>query len=60
MFHISELTTETGSTRAVEIAGPSEEPGVQFDLQSDSDKQKADKVNLRLGDEFDDPLAIMW
>jgi hypothetical protein len=60
MFLISGLTTKTGSTRVIDIAGPSEEPGVQFDLQSDSDKQKADKVNLRLGDEFDDPLAIMW
>ena len=60
MFLISELTTKTGSTRVVDIAGSSEELGVQFDLQSHSDKQKGDEVNLGLGDEFDYPLAIMW
>ena len=60
MFLISELTTKTGSARVIDIAGSSEESGVQFDLQSDSEEQKRDKVNLRLGDEFDDPLAIMW
>ena len=58
MFLISELTTKTGSARVIDIAGSSEEPGIQFDLQSDSEEQKRDKVNL--GDEFDDPLAIMW
>jgi len=60
MFLISELTTKTGSTRVIDVAGSSEEPGVQFDPQSDSEEQKRDKVNFRLGDEFDDPLAIMW
>ena len=34
MFLISGLTTKTGSTRVIDIAGPSEEPGVQFDLRS--------------------------